>query len=55
MMEMYRSRLDHLADTVHNLHQIVAKDQALSLMEDSDLAQYRIDRVNELVKDILES
>ena len=55
MLSAYRTRLEGLANTLNNLQETVNKDQALSMMDKTDLARYRIDRVNELVKDVLES
>jgi hypothetical protein len=52
---MYQARLDGLSTTINSLHSIVGNDEALRLLDQPHLLQYRIDRLHELVSDILQS
>ncbi len=55
LLGLYQARLETLTETINSLHTIVGNDEAIKLMEGPHLLRYRIDRVNELVKDILSS
>ena len=46
MLQVYQTRLEGLANTLNTLQETINKDQALSMMDSTDLARYRIDRVN---------
>jgi hypothetical protein len=44
-MKMYSERLNSLSQTLGYLHEIVGVDEALALLNDQALIQYKIDRV----------
>ena len=50
LLKIYCKRLDNLSDLLNQMHKIVGVDECLTLLNDEKLIQYKIDRVNELIK-----
>ena len=55
MMAAYQHRLRGFSMILDSLQETVAQDQALACMVGADLQQYRMDRVHELVQEVLNS
>ena len=52
---LYEERLQGLTSTVNSLHEMVGVDEAIRELQGPDMLTYKIDRVNEMVRNVLES
>lgn len=55
LMKMYKDRLASFTETLNYLHEIVGVDEALAYLKDEKLIQHKINRIEEIVRDVLAS
>lgn len=55
LMKLYLQRLESFSQTLNYIHEIVGADEALALLKDERLVQYKLDRIGELVREVIAS
>jgi hypothetical protein len=55
LLSLYQHRLQNLSEVLAGLHSLVASDEIASSFADPALQKYKVDRINELVAEVLNS
>lgn len=54
-MELYQQRLSNLPKMLEELYSTIIEDEGLKLIKDEQLTKYKIERIGEIIDDIMNS